>query len=192
MKEGERKIKKKIAFAEIPAQLRQLADAIEGRASDLSSEWLDLPESITKLEVKGKARDSAWKLKVKIKAEPIANYEAQQTVRPKNTTTIPSPAAGSDEGYKQIKKRMKTTFKSIGESLAAEKLPGEAIVEAFVAASHQMMTFTAAAYGEAHYPEFRKACLTLHTACESHNLEALKTAYATLIRLKKDCHNSFK
>jgi XXXCH domain-containing protein len=192
MKDFERKIKMNIPFAEVPTHLRHLADAVEGQTGGLPSEWADLPDPIAKLEVKGRARGGTWDFKIKIKAEPIASPGSQQTAMPETAHATPSLASGRNIDYTQVKKRMKAAFKSIGESLAVQKLPEKALLEAFMTASNQMMTFTGAAYGEAHYPDFRKACRALRASYETPDLEAFKTAYAALAQLKKDCHKACK
>ncbi len=192
MKTSERKIKKNIPFEALPAQLRQLADALDGRAGELSTEWADLPSPIAKLEVKGKAQGDEWTLKIKIKAEPIASLETLPAEVAAASHPTPSPAGQSDLDYKHLKKQMKVAFKEIGASLAAKKRPKQDALETFLSASDLMMTFTGVAYGEDHYPAYRKACQALRTAYEIENMAALKAAYETLAQLKKESHQACK
>ena len=104
----------------------------------------------------------------------------------------PPPAGKNDLDYKQLKKKMKVAFKEIEASLAAHKQPDREALEAFLRASDLMMAFSGAAYGEAHYPAFRNACYALRAAYEIQDMAALKTAYATLAQIKKDCHQACK
>ena len=192
MKNSERKIKKNISFGKLPAQLRHLADALDGRSDALPSEWRDLPNPIAKLEVKGKAQGDNWALKIKIKAESTSDPEPLPA---ENTTAahVTAPPAGkNDLDYKQLKKKMKVAFKEIEASLAANKQPAQEALEAFLRASDLMMTFSGAAYGEVHYPAYRNACQALRAAYEIPDMAALKTAFATLAQLKKDCHRNCK
>ena len=190
MKASERKIKQGMPFEEIPAYLRRLADALEKKVDNLPTELTDLPEPIGKLELKGKARPDSWDLKIKIKAEPLPELSP-------GGTDAASASESAVDGkpqikYKSLKKRMKTSFKDIGESLAAQKLPDPSVLEAFLTESDIMMAFPGKKYGEPDYPAYREACRQLADAYENRNYAAFKDVYARLEQLKKDCHKAYK
>ncbi len=190
MKASERKFKQDVPFEEIPACLRRLADALEKKDNNLPPELSDLPEPIGRLELKGKAAGGGWTLKIKIKADPPAEPTA--------------PEAGADEPssgpapvkppikYKPLKKRMKSSFKEIGEALEQQKLPEPEILNGFLSDSERMMAFAGKKYGEPDYPAYREACRQLADAYEARNWTAFKDGYARLEQLKKDCHKAYK
>lgn len=192
MKDSERRIKKNIPFEELPAQLRHLADALDGRSDELPSEWSGLPVPIAKLDVKGRAHGDNWALKIKVKAESASSPEPQPAQTAQAARATQTPVGWNDLDYKQLKKKMKVAFKEIEASLAARKQPAQEALEAFLSASELMMTFSGAAYGEAHYPVYRKACQALRAAYEIPDMAALKAAHAALAQLKKDCHQACK
>lgn len=192
MKPMERKIKQSLPPEKVPAYLRHLADAMENRTSNLPSELSDLPEPIAKLEMKVKARDGRWNLTIKVKAAPPAAVEKPISPAGKAMEAFVCSAGKPEDDYNTLKKRMKASFKTIGGSLAAQKLPEPEVLRAFLADSEQMMTFPGGKYGEQHYPVYRKACRQLVEACESRNRPAVAEAYSALEQVKKTCHKLYK
>lgn len=192
MKVSERKIKKHIPFADLPAQLRRLADALEGQTGKLPAEWQQLPCPIAKLKVTGESQGGEWKVKIKIKAEPAASPEALPAEVPHTAPAPLAPPAASSVDYKQLKKRMKASFRDIGKTLEGQKLPSQTVMEAFLADSDRMMAFSGEKYGASYYPAYRQACQALRAAFGASDLEAFQTVYTALARLKKDCHQAFK
>lgn len=190
MKTSERKIKHEMPREAIPTYLRLLADALEKKTEDLPDEMSDLPEPIAKLELKGKLRGESWELKIKIKAEE--SFAAEQGAAPAAAASETARPATPQMGYKHLKKKMKSSFKDIGESLAAQKLPEPEVLNAFLAQSDLMMAFSADKYGASQYSTYRDACSSLARAYESKNWAAFKSAYANLDQLKKDCHHKYK
>lgn len=195
MKDAERKIKQGLPFAEVPVYLRKLADALELKTADLPEELTDLPAPVGKLEIKAKARENAWELKIKIKAAPDHDGEAGVPVGENLPPADATAATAADQPpikYKALKKRMKSTFKDIGESLEMQKLPEPGILNSFLADSDLMTAFAGEKYGERYYPEYTAACRQLAAAFEAKRWDAFKSAYAELDRMKKDCHKEFK
>lgn len=190
MKASERKIKQEMPFEELPSYLRQLADALGKKADNLPQELVDLPEPIAKLEIKGRARERAWELKIKIKAPIVPNpapEKPEEDVRPEA-----DDSAKSKVNYKQLKKRMKASFSGLGESLAANKLPAPEMLDTFLADSDLLTAFAGEKYGESHYPAYQRACRRLAEAFEARSWEGFKNAYTALEQLMRDCHNKFK
>ena len=190
MKALECKIRQAMAFEKVPGYLRRLADAIERKTNDLPSELTNLPEPINKLSIKGKARANGWELKIKIKAEPLEVLAPDEA----DTDATEDDAAGGQQqmNYKSLKKRMKTAFKDIGDSLAEKKLPEPAILNAFLTQSDIMTAFPGQKYGEPDYPAYREACRQLADAYEAQNYAAFKDVYDRLAQMKKDCHKAYK
>ena len=191
MKSHERKIKQAMPYEDVPAFLRQLADAIEKKADPLPEELADLPEPLAKLTIKGKPREDGWEMKVRMKAEAPPAPSLDDAAGPPADQR--SGAAGQPElSYKDLKKRMKASFKAIGESIENQRLPENGVVSRYMADSQYMTTFSGAKYGEGDYPAYRQACRELARAWEARDLEGLQTSYAALDQLKKDCHKLYK
>jgi XXXCH domain-containing protein len=188
MKTSEHKIKHQLPFAELPAYLRQLAGALENETDNIPEELKNLPEPMAKFEIKGRARNALWELKIKIKAEP-APEPAEPTDEAAAETAAPAKAKGK---YKPLKKKMKSTFKNMGESLEVQKLPEPELMSAFLADSDRMLSFKGKKYGETHYPAYREACRLLAKAYEAKSLMGCISAYDSLNQLMKDCHKEYK
>jgi XXXCH domain-containing protein len=192
MKSLEKKIKKSVPFGQLAGYLRHLADAIENKTDQLPAELIDLPEPIDKLEIKSKSRNGRWELKIKIKAESSVELQPSNDTVDDGRQTTTAAAAKPEAGYKKLKKRMKNSFKAIGENLAVQNFPQPEVLNGFLADSEQMMSFTGAKYGEEYYPAYRKGCRRLAEAYESKNPDAFNAAYAALDQMKKDCHKIYK
>jgi len=190
LKAWERKIKQRMPFDHLPAYLRQLADALEKQTDGLPAELRGLPAPIAKLDVQGKARENGWEMKIKIKAESTEDSEAGKGRAHAEREAAPSPQ--TDVSYKSLKKRMKSSFRSIGASLAAQKLPEPDLIDAFLSDSERMLAFSGEKYGEPCFPAYRDACRRLAEAFEARRREAFQAAYTDIGRLKKACHAEFK
>ncbi len=186
MKDREYKNDQLLPFEEVPAYLRHLADALEHKTANLPAELADLPDTVSQLKLKGKARKDAWEFKLRIKTA------AGPTPPAKTTAKNDRPADGQDPAYKTLKKGMKASFKEIGVSLTARSLPDAETLSAFLADAEMMMTFEGEAFGGSYYPQFREACRRLSEAYASQDVDAVKSCYAALGRLKAACHKAVK
>lgn len=191
MKTPEHKIKKTMPFDAVPAFLRRLADAIEGRSDLIPQEWSDLAAPLSKLTVKGKRRSDGWEMKVKLKAGLSSESSADDSVIPK-TDRVDVTSEPIERPYKHLKKRMKSSFKSIGEAIEHQQLPDADTLHAFLADSDQMTAFAGGKYGQEYYPAYLEACRNLAQAFAARDIEALAAAYGSLDQLKKDCHKQYK
>ncbi|MEZ4524636.1 MAG: GAK system XXXCH domain-containing protein [Desulfobacterales bacterium] len=139
------------------------------------------PENFQKLEMGIKKGGEGFSLKVKIKISSESEEEKEE-----------KSESGKKEKsrYKKTKKRMKSTFKEISESLENDTLPDESAVTSFLQDSRLMTSFSE--YGAEFFPEYDKACEKFRKAFEDKEMEACKTAYSELNRLRKDCHKRYK
>ena len=106
--------------------------------------------------IKGKALDDTWAITIHVKAEsPIdRGKEGIRAYEEEETATVKQP----NVSFKMLKRRMKSSFKEIRESLSAQKLPEPDVIHAFLSDSEGMTAFSGEEYGEHHYPSYRKAC----------------------------------
>lgn len=119
MPAADRKFKQTVPSGKVPAFLRSLADAFEGRTKNLAPLVGDLSLPLTKLEIKAKAGAGFWEFKVKIRT---AAADAPKPVGAAESI----PAAGSPAAdYRQVKKQLKIAFDAIRRSIAARRFPEE-------------------------------------------------------------------
>jgi XXXCH domain-containing protein len=191
MSASEKKFKRTLPRREATAFLRAMADVLEGKCDHLPHMLADIPLPVTKLEIKGKARENGWVFKAKLKSE--APFEGG-TVRRSGQQDSPSTlsASGLPAGYKSLKRSVKTSFNAIGNAIKNQTRPAPGVMSAFLAGAEEMLTFRGNAYGEPHYASFRQACRELGEAYEADNWEALRSRYAALVQMKKDCHKIYK
>ena len=192
MKDREHKIDQALPFEKVPTYLRHLADALEHKTANLPAELADLPGTVSKLKLKGKARRNAWEFKLRIKTTPGPTPPPPKPTIASKTRKSDVPAEKPDLSYKALKTGMKTSFKKIGASLNARVLPDADTFNAFLADAEMMMAFGGEAYGETYYPQFREACRRLSEAYASQDVDAVKSCYAAVGRLKAICHKAVK
>jgi XXXCH domain-containing protein len=190
MKPSERKIKQTVALEGLPAFLRRLADALE-KKTDPPAGWSGLAESFNKLTVKGKRRENVWEMKVKLKAGP-SSATLPEDPREAQAAGAASAADQPAPPYTDLKKRMKSAYKTIAAAVADRRLPETDTLKAFLADAERMTAFRGSSYGEACYPAFRDACRALSRAFEHRDPQAFAAGYAAVERLKRDCHKTFK
>ncbi len=188
--EVSKEISEKIADAAKDVAEKTLTDAedsIEDEeiSEEISGENIVIPdfdpENFQKLEMGIKKGEEGFSLKVKMKISHEDRAEKE------------SPAvSGKKEKsrYKKIKKRMKASFKEISECMEKGTLPEEELVTSFLQDSRLMTSFSE--YGAEFFTEYDKICAEFRRAFENRDMQACKTAYNELSRLKDDCHKRYK
>lgn len=191
MPASEKKFKRTLPRREAAACLRAMADVLEGKCDHLPQMPADIPLPVTKLEIKGKARGSGWVFKAKLTSDELS--EGGTLRRAEQGDSPPTlSASGPPADYKSLKRSVKTSFNAIGNAIKNQTRPAPGVMSAFLAEAEEMLTFTGNAYGEPHYASFRQACRELGEAYEADNWEALRSRYAALVQMKKDCHKIYK
>lgn len=173
--------------AQLAEFFRALADrlsAADAEAAVAAAETPSAPDpgDFKKLEISVRQKFDGFSLKWKSK-----EGEGRAPGRKAGDDT---PEEEGEVRYKSLKKRMKGDFKAITESLAADLLPDEKAVAAFLEDSRLMTTFPDK--GAECYGEYEQACLEFSRAFGAGDLPACKAAGAVLARLKKDCHGRHK
>lgn len=159
----------------VPEALARLtAEAPQGRLV-LGADSLPL-DDWTELKLRVKTLGTSCLVSVRLKqagpVEPAAgrSNKAAGTVR-----------------YKDLKKRMKQTFKHIGLALAAGQAPEAGVLADFIADSRRMTAYPGK--GDAFYPAYNAAVDRLEAAAASGDLAAMAESVAALGRMKKECHS---
>jgi len=184
----EKKYKKNFSADQLAGYLRQLAALIDGstdrNADDLEGVRMGNIQSI-KLKIKRYSAGYSVKLKVKSDKKEISDSKETPPV-----SDILGPADVAIT-FKQLKKRMKSSFKLINENLVADRFPDRAVVDGFLEDVDRMSRFPDQCGGK-RYSEFQKACGGLLHAFENEDLGVLQDRYADVKRLRNECHGKKK
>lgn len=185
MSEKETKLEVKIEDQEMPTFLRELADFLEGK--NISSFFF--PENLTSIE----------KLKIKIERNKTGSFSAKwKTNAPKTTKEdgIFLPLTEEDDSsqlsYKQLKKRMKKTYKEIKNQIETDVVPSSVIVAQFIEDSETMMTFDDDEYGPKFYDAYRDGMTLFNKAFDQKSLPQMRTAIDDLDNIVSACHDKYK
>jgi XXXCH domain-containing protein len=182
MKELELKSKHTFAATELGDFLRKLASALDGKADSGFTDLQDNLGDYSKLVLKIKRKNASVVMRLK------ARLPAPETA--------PAAAAGDDSlktdkpKYKTLKKRMKSDFKALAESIALNEFPDARMVESFIADSELMTTYPG--YGDDHYDVFRKALVEFAEAFEKRDIVLLDKRFLALKQLMAECHKLYK
>lgn len=180
----EKRFKKNYSSTQLAKFLKQLAAQINGIAEENVDEFgcrIDNFMSFT-LKVKRHRAGYSTKLKVKSKRSEVADSG-------KMVSAIDKLGEPEDEvSFKRLKKRMKSSFKSINKDLMAGTPPNRDVVESFLKDTDLMARFPDKC-GDP-YLEFKNACDGLLDAVENADFDAMRDRYAKLKRLRNECHRA--
>lgn len=166
--------------AEAARTIRDFADALEhGRSFGEGASEADLSD-FRKVKIGLKRDMGTLTLKIGVKEE--------KPDVPENFST--GDGRKAPLRYKDLKKRMKHTFKVIFAHAADNAVPPEEVVESFLQDSDRMITFPGK--GDPHYAEYAAACTRLAAAAREKDIESFREAAMELNRIKTACHDRFK
>ena len=153
---------------------RQLADAVENGGHDEFA----CVDDFRKIKITVKNEYGQIGLKAKFKAAkpcaPEVIGEDGVPVKPK---------------YKDLKKRMRGSFKILVKMIHDNSVPPREAVDAFLADSALMVTYPG--YGDEYYESYAGACERFKAAYESGDLEAMHAAVDELVHEKSRCHAKY-
>lgn len=158
---------------ELAAFFRQLADAVEKGGSG----EFECVDEFKKMKIGVKDEYGQMHLKVKIKV-PETCKEPE--------------AGGKDSGmpkYKDLKKRMKSSFRVLVKMIHDGQVPPTEAVDAFLADSALMVGYPG--YGDEYYESYTKACEAFKTAFESGDVAMMHQTVDALIHEKSRCHAKY-
>ena len=178
----EKKFKKNVSGAQLAEYLRQLAVQIDSPATGKADELGDRRDNTKSIALKIKRRTTGYSVKVKIKSERADTRDFDDMAPVDDTLG----SVEVDFTFKQLKKRMKTSFKSINEYLVVGRLPDRTVVISFLEDAVRMSRFPDQC-GQ-RYAEFKKACDGLLYDFNKADHVALRSRYAVLKRLRNECH----
>jgi len=185
----ETKSKRKMTPRQLADGLRGLADVFDGKAATVPDGWPEDFRTVKKLSLKIKTRDGD-SLSVRLKTARIAGTKDADRPQTRKGKPRRDSNGGKPHSYTDLKKQMKKTFNAIGASLAKDAAPTDSLLSKFLKDSESMTMYPDK--GAEFYGEFRKSCDRLGRMLRSGNLDAARSAYEELHRLKNQCHKRYK
>lgn len=154
---------------------RQLADALEQGGTG----ELECVDEFTKMKIGVKDEYGQLTLKVKVKVPD---------------TCVPSEEGGDADTparpkYKDLKKRMKASFRVLVKMIHDGQTPPAQAVEEFLADSALMVSYPG--YGDEYYERYTEACEAFKAAYESGDAERMHKAIDVLVHEKSRCHAKY-
>lgn len=161
---------------ELPKFFRDLADALEKGGTD----EFDCLDDFKKLKVRAEAAYGQVRLKMKIKTEQEcrSNFDEER-----------EPGAPEKPAYKQLKKRMKISFRMLVKMIHDGQIPPQEAVDSFLEDSALMITYPG--YGDEFYSRYAEVCDAFRQAYESGDLERMHEAVDALVHEKGHCHAKY-
>jgi XXXCH domain-containing protein len=206
MKTPKRKLKTKFKIVELEAYFRTIADALEGKTDLEDKNLIGLFDNFSQATIRMKRKAKKISLDIKVDAEPLSSGETKDAAVPgpaatPATETLPDAAPPEPQApetspkpkklkYKDLKKRMKKSFKAIKESVSDSRLPERSDLVSFLNDSEQMVSYPG--YGDAYYSEYQKACQALEDAAGRLDFATFKHQLEAVNKLQKECHNRYK
>jgi XXXCH domain-containing protein len=170
--------KKKIEFGmskeELVTFLRAIADCVEHDLESLPGYDIDL-SGYKKFRVSFKRYVDSMVVKCKIRYNGTEEEYEEDT----------------EYQYEILKKRMKTYFKELQESVNAGSLPSREIISVFLKDAEAMTSFHG--YGEENeYLAFMKTCTQLKEAYDNEDMQTVEQMIHALEEYKDQCHDKYK
>ncbi|EGB16134.1 hypothetical protein DND132_2931 [Pseudodesulfovibrio mercurii] len=167
-------ISKYLDAGELAAFFRALADAVENGGHDEFA----CVDDFRKIKIGVKNEFGQISLKAKFKAAKPCAPEAVgadgEPARPK---------------YKDLKKRMRGSFKILVKMVHDGVEPPREAVDAFLADAALMVGYPG--YGDEYYESFTQVCAEFKAAYESGDLERMHAAVDGLVHEKSRCHAKY-
>lgn len=171
------KIIKHIEKDDLPAFLRELADAVESGGSDEFA----CVDDMEKFKIGGKMEFG--KIKIKAKFKTSAECREEELTEDSDTGSDGKPK------YSVLKKRMRSSFKLLLKTIHDGEMPPEEAVTSFLEDSALMVTYPG--YGDEFYAQYMEVCDRFRSAWEAKDLDALHEAVDALIHEKSRCHAKY-
>ncbi|AMK12730.1 MAG: GAK system XXXCH domain-containing protein [Pseudodesulfovibrio sp.] len=159
---------------ELAEFFRNLADAVEnGGQGELAC-----VEDFSKIKIRVKKEYGQINLKAKFKTAapcvPAVDSETGEPAKPK---------------YKDLKKRMRGSFRILVKMIHDGSVPPAEAVEAFLADSALMVTYPG--YGDEFYEQYTAVCDEFRAAYASGDIERMHAAVDALVHEKSRCHAKY-
>ncbi len=158
--------------------LQHIIDGLAGNPVESATYPIDYSR-LKKLKLSIKKKFGQPYVKCKIKYEGKADIPAERVAAPDSNIEKPD--------YKVLKKRMKKTFKIIGDRLKNGSMPSNLEAELFCENAERMTTYPG--YGDAMYPAFLQLAGEFREAFHQVDIQKCRALFAEIDAMKKACHN---
>jgi len=180
---GECKMERHMPKEGLPAFFREMADALEKGGGEGEFENLD---GFVKFKLSIKEAFGGFNLKMKVKA-PRPYVPAAAPIEGQETEGAPGQDnIGGQPRYKNLKKRMKASFKVILRMLHEGQCPPAEAVASFLSDAETMCMYPGK--GDPFYPEFLQVCREFADAYDSCDLPRMGAMAEELAHQKARCH----
>jgi XXXCH domain-containing protein len=159
--------------------LQSIIDGISKNPVESTTYSIDF-ERLKKLKISIKKELGQTYLKCKIKYEDKADILKDWTADAGQALDKPD--------YSVLKKRMKKTFKVIGDRLKNGSIPSNLEMELFCENAELMTTYPG--YGDAMYPAFLDLVSEFREAFHQVNIQSCQAKFAEIEAMKKACHHN--
>lgn len=170
------KIFRQVEQKDLPTFFRELADALENGGTDEFA----CVDDFKKFKIKGRADFGQVVLKMKFQSEQECSApfdvecETRGEIKPE---------------YKDLKKRMKSSFRMLVKMIHDGEEPPREAVESFLTDSAFMVSYPG--YGDEYYDIYTEACAAFKDAYESGDISRMHTAIDALVHEKGRCHAKY-
>jgi XXXCH domain-containing protein len=158
--------------------LRHVIDGISNNPVESATYSIDFAR-LKKLKISIKKKFGQPYVKCKIKYEGKADILMDRAAAP--VPDIDRPDYGS------LKKRMKKTFKIIGDRLKNGSIPSNMEMEVFCGNAERMTTYPG--YGDTMYPAFLDLISEFREAFHQVDIQKCQAKFAEIDAMKKACHH---
>ncbi len=169
------KISKYVDRTELATFLRQLADAVENGGTG----EFECVDDFRKMKIGVKNEYGKIGLKAKINIPDSCDPPECMV----EECTQPKPS------YKDLKKRMRSSFKMLVKLIHDGEIPPREAVDSFLKDSALMVTYPG--YGDDYYESYTATCETLKAAFDSGDVTRMHKAVDALIHEKSRCHAKY-
>ncbi|WP_319543487.1 GAK system XXXCH domain-containing protein [uncultured Pseudodesulfovibrio sp.] len=170
------KILRQVEQKDLPGFFRELADALENGGSE---EFACLDE-FKKFKIKARVEFGQVVLRMKFQTE-------QECTAPFEVECQTCGAIKPE--YKELKKRMKSSFRMLVKMIHDGVEPPREAVESFLEDSALMVGYPG--YGDEYYAMYTEACAVFREAYESGDVSRMHTAIDALVHEKGRCHAKY-
>jgi XXXCH domain-containing protein len=158
--------------------LQSVIDGISDHPVDSSIYAIDFSR-LKKLKISIKKKFGQPYVKCRVKYEGKADILMDRTAAPVPDTGKPD--------YGALKKRMKKTFKIIGDRLKNGSIPSNMEMEVFCENAERMTTYPG--YGDTMYPAFIELIGEFREAFHHVDIQKCQAKFAEIEAMKKACHH---
>lgn len=169
---------------EVFSTRKELADFFRGLADALENGDTALFSGVSaakKIKIGVTNEFGQFVVKAKFKPEKVSSGCSNAGAEAEDTQRLPK--------YKDLKKRMKRSFKMIRYAVRNSTLPPKEAVDSFLADSRVMVQYSG--YGDEFYDEYIRLCDAFGEAYKTEKMPAIQETVVAIARCEARCHAKY-